>query len=85
AARPAAPPAVPGRPVTTPAMAPRPAAPQPVPSTPTLAPPVPLRVTELETMRAQGVSRIRFTMAAQAATLTGSDELSTMMTSHEAR
>ncbi|WP_338661868.1 penicillin-binding protein 2 [Pararoseomonas sp. SCSIO 73927] len=81
AARPAAPPAVPGRPMTTPAIAPRPAVPQPVPSSPTLAPPVPLRVTELDAMREQGVSRIRFTMAAQAATLTGPGAV----TSHEAR
>jgi hypothetical protein len=31
-------------------------------------------VTEADVMREQGVSRIRFSMAAQAATLTGSDE-----------
>ncbi|SHK08763.1 cell division protein FtsI (penicillin-binding protein 3) [Roseomonas rosea] len=81
AARPgttAAPPASPTRPATTPAIAPRPATPQPVPSTPTLAPPVPLRVTELDQMREQSVSRIRFSMAAQAATLTRPE-------SHEAR
>ena len=78
AARPAAPPAAPNRPATTPALAPRPAAPQPVPSTPTLPPPVPLRVTELEQMREQSVGRIRFSMAAQAATLPRPE-------SHEAR
>nr|WP_245214647.1 penicillin-binding protein 2 [Pararoseomonas indoligenes] len=82
---PVAPPAVPGRPMTTPAMAPRPATPQPVPSSPTLPAPVPLRVTEVETMWQQAVSRIRFSMAAEAATLTGSDEEPGLMTSHEAR
>jgi cell division protein FtsI (penicillin-binding protein 3) len=90
AARPgttAAPPASPTRPATTPAIAPRPATPQPVPSTPTLAPPVPLRVTELDQMREQSVSRIRFSMAAQAATLTRAAEAATLTRpeSHEAR
>ncbi|WP_458093407.1 penicillin-binding transpeptidase domain-containing protein [Roseomonas sp. WA12] len=81
----AAPPAVPGRPVTTPAISPRQATPQPVPSTPTLAPPVPLRVTEADVMRDQAVSRIRFSMAAQAATLPRPDGAGFQPTSHEAR
>ncbi|WP_424134452.1 penicillin-binding transpeptidase domain-containing protein [Roseomonas chloroacetimidivorans] len=91
AARPAAtttPPAMPGRPVTTPAVSPRPAVPQTAPGAPTLSAPVPLRVTELEVMRQQAVSRVRFSMAAQAATLDPpavSDQASRMPSSHEAR
>jgi cell division protein FtsI (penicillin-binding protein 3) len=80
-AAPSAPPAVPGRPATTPAMAPRQAAPPMSPTTPVLAPPVPLRVTEV--MQEQAVSRIRFSMAAQAATL--DPPLPSPMPSHEAR
>ncbi|MFC0384758.1 peptidoglycan D,D-transpeptidase FtsI family protein [Muricoccus vinaceus] len=68
AARPGVPAAANARPPAAapaaPASAPRPAAP---PAVPSLAPPVPLRVTEV--LREQAVSRIRFTMAAQAATL----------------
>nr|WP_245215733.1 penicillin-binding protein 2 [Pararoseomonas baculiformis] len=82
AARPGTAAAPPSRPATTPAVAPRPATPQPVPSTPTLAPPVPLRVTETEMMRGQAVSRIRFSMAAQAATLPATPS---WPESHEAR
>jgi cell division protein FtsI (penicillin-binding protein 3) len=70
------PPAAPARGATTPTTAPRLAPPmgQPrlTPTTPILAPPVPLRVTEApetEVFRAQSTSRIRFTLAAQAATL----------------
>jgi len=63
---------------TTPAIAPRPATPTPVPNAPTLAPPTPLRVTEVETMWEQAVNRIRFSMAAQAATLTGTAEAATL-------
>ncbi|WP_052401242.1 peptidoglycan D,D-transpeptidase FtsI family protein [Muricoccus aerilatus] len=70
AARPGAPAAT-ARPAPTPAVSPRPATPQPTPTTPALAPPVPMRVTEL--LREQTVSRIRFTMAAQAATLDAAD------------
>ncbi|TPG51861.1 chemotaxis protein CheA, partial [Roseomonas nepalensis] len=57
------------RPATAPAAAPRAPAP---PTAPSLAPPVPLRVTDL--LRETTIGRIRFTLAAQAATLDGALE-----------
>lgn len=70
---------------TTPAVAPRPATPAPVPSTPTIPPPVPLRVTELDVMREGAVSRIRFSIAAQAATISAAILPGAATQSHEAR